>query len=184
LVSAEQAHAALTALGLKPDEAPAPGMVKMSRAQAMGYLLFTVEGAALLDFDRLDAEEFRQGYMLAAGTVAKSLGAGAEDIDATGGFVFTRLLEDRLRRTVFDLADTVYRPDPAAWSAYDALDALLNAALDLLAPASPPDPGAVSPDDGVLRTRDSLRAARRRVQAARQHIEDGRKTIKHLGFEP
>jgi hypothetical protein len=130
MITREQALACLAQLGLDGDAAAADREA-LSRAEAVGQLLFLVE-AALVGVDRLDQEGLHRGYYTAAALMATD-GLHASD-DAAELVIFgvaTRMLHERVRRTRLDLADLAAVQDTDAWTASRAIDALLDAVLAL-----------------------------------------------------
>ncbi|GCD92396.1 hypothetical protein [Embleya hyalina] len=181
MISREQAVACLRVLGVEVPE-PADDPDPMSRPMALGLLLFLIEAAAAGDVDRLDQEVLRSGYQSGARSAAADH-PRADDAWVTT-FVWTRAIEDRLRRTALDLADTAVPTQEGVWGAAPAITHGLDAVLALLASTSPPDPHALGQAEVVEIVRGSLRSADAHLVAARAQIEKGRAAIRELGYEP
>ncbi|MGC0415881.1 hypothetical protein [Embleya sp. AB8] len=183
MISREQAVACLRVLGVDiPDPADDPD--PMPRPMVLGLLLFMVEAAVIGDVDRLDQEVLRSGYQAGARAAAASAvrTEGADGRHAVT-FVWTRAIEERLRRTALDLADTAVPTQEGVWGAAPAIAHGLDAVLALLASTSPPDPASLDQAEVVRLVRESLRAADTQLRAARAQLEKGREAIRELGYE-
>lgn len=179
MISREQALACLQTLGLEQDshagEPDAP-----SGAEAVGYLLFRVEVGALADVDRLGQEDLRRGFAAAAAMVAGDLGFGGDAATLATFAVLSRILEDRLRRTRLDLADLAPALEADAWSAYGAIDAVIDGVLALTARTTPALVHIDSEQHELTKADEALQHALSRLHEANRQLEDGRKVIARL----
>ncbi|MGH3628380.1 MAG: hypothetical protein ACRDRL_13200 [Sciscionella sp.] len=179
MISREQAMACLQALGLEQDphagEPDAP-----SRAEAVGYLLFRVEVGALADVDRLGQEDLRRGFAAAAAMVAADLGFGGDAATLATFAVLSRILEDRLRRTRLDLADLAPVLEAGAWSAYGAIDAVLDGVLALTARETPALVHVESEEHELTAAGEALKHALGGLREATRQLEDGRRLVERL----
>jgi hypothetical protein len=179
MITRGQAVACLEILGL---QGPAPSPDELSRAEALGHLLFLAEAAALADSDRLDQEALRAGYSTAAHMVV----TGSMGIEDDAGVLVTlqllsRLVEDRMRRTRLDLAD-LETPLGAegGWSPFRAIDAALDGVLALLARPAPPFVFDQSAPFEVRAMRDAIAAAETGVRTSLYRLVGGIRTVERL----
>lgn len=173
-------QAALEALNVA---APGPDDPPLARAEALGLLLFVVEGELSLESDPIGLDYVKAGYFSGIATVAKLLRADSpSEVERWYRQMYTQLLDERLMRTGMEIHLLWNLLEEDTFSFRPAADALMSAVLPLLRTMYP-EPGA-SEDEVAKRIRDALRRTRTDIQTARQHVEDGRKELKRLGFQP
>ncbi|WP_328749356.1 MULTISPECIES: hypothetical protein [unclassified Streptomyces] len=177
-ITLEQVYAALQALGTRVP-ALADDPQPMNRAQALGHLLFTVEGALIVENDPIGREFTRAGYMGGVWSAVRAVPMLESDAERAYQEAWTRMLDERLARTALDLHMT-WEARPGAFPTGPAVNALLAAVLPLVQATYP----APTEDAVAKQTREALHQARGFLATARQHIEAGRRKLKQLGHRP
>lgn len=177
--SAEEVCAALRALGTKvPEEGH-----DLSRAQALGLLLMTVEGALVVEDDPLALEAARQGYFSGLVGQVKVAGIPNGSWDAPLQEMWVRCLELRTRRSAYDWSNLRQElpADAGERSSWAAVDALLSAVADLLNPFYP----RLHEENAtyVSRLRAAFRSAGAHIVSARRGMEAHRRHLKDRGFK-
>ncbi|MEU9050115.1 hypothetical protein AB0D37_06880 [Streptomyces sp. NPDC048384] len=174
-ITLEQVYNALQALGTRvPDLADDPN--PMSRAQALGLLLFTVEGALIVENDPIGAEFTRVGYMNGLSMAVRAVPMTEADVERAYQEAWTRMLDERLKRLALDLHMT-WQARPEAVPMGPAVNALMSAVLPLVRTMHP----TPNEDAEAKQAREALHQARGFIATARQHIEAGRRKLKQLG---
>ncbi|MEU0770559.1 hypothetical protein [Streptomyces albogriseolus] len=174
IVSAEQLHTAIEALGIKTGGGP-----DMPRAQALGALLFLVEQLLMFDVDRIEAASVRSGYVnmalmagmamdgeeqLTAGAVVPAAEFTDENYESAS-FAFARLVEDRLSRTLLDLEEMSVPAEPGRFDIGWPIRSWLRAVVALM-----PHVNAGEADHAAILK--SAKVAKKNAADARQHLAD------------
>ncbi|MEU0214074.1 hypothetical protein ABZ281_02760 [Streptomyces sp. NPDC006265] len=177
-ITVEQVYGALQALGTRvPDLADDPN--PMTRAQALGLLLFTVEGALIVENVPIGRELTRAGYMGGVSSAVRAVPMLEADAERAYQEAWTRMLDERLTRTALDLHMT-WEARPEAVPMGPAVNALMSAAMPLVRTMYPTPNEAAE----AKQAREALHQARGFLATARQHIEAGRRKLKQLSHRP
>lgn len=174
LVTTEQLHDAMAALGVKMGDGP-----HMPYAKALGALLFCVEQLHLLEADQVNAAEVRSGYInmalmagmsmedeeMPAGVVMPGAEVTGELWEATS-FAVARLFEHRLTTILADMEEMVDRQAVATFAGVYPVLSWLRAVCTLTPMLNA----------GAVRQADVLKAAK----AAQKHAVEGRQRLADL----